>query len=312
MTEEQKMIYELLVELDEICSNHNLNYFLSPRMTLSIYARHELPASPLQGVLFLPVHQMEQFRLAVEQDKREDRYLDSMYDNPRYPNFSFRYTNTQSLCYCLNKGRNLRYPGIGIDICPIRPVYDVKEKGFSYRYLMGLECGWKQTCDLHKEMFSFQDRLWKIWVMILSAFGKEAFGRKLYRKLCTCFSQEVHGETGIERPQWQYYQAGRFDGTARLALKDHSFLVPKDMEGYLTEHYGEEYKKKAKTSFETPLVWMISPRISCQEFFEQAGDLSRMIRARRRLNVRDEKTQKYRQSFLDGWEICKQAAEQRQ
>ena len=63
---------------------------------------------------------MERFRLAYLKEEREDRALESMYENKRFPGFFLRYEDKNSLCFRMDEGRNYEYPGIGIDIYPLR------------------------------------------------------------------------------------------------------------------------------------------------------------------------------------------------
>ena len=43
-----------------------------------------------------------------------------MNNNKRFYGFFLRYTDLDTLCFRLNEGRNYKYPGMGVDILPLR------------------------------------------------------------------------------------------------------------------------------------------------------------------------------------------------
>ena len=63
---------------------------------------------------------MERFRLAVEKETPDGRIVESMNNNKRFYGFFLRYTDLDTLCFRLNEGRNYKYPGMGVDILPMR------------------------------------------------------------------------------------------------------------------------------------------------------------------------------------------------
>ena len=63
---------------------------------------------------------MERFRLAVEKETPDGRIVESMNNNKHFYGFFLRYTDLDTLCFRLNEGRNYKYPGMGVDILPLR------------------------------------------------------------------------------------------------------------------------------------------------------------------------------------------------
>ncbi len=59
---------------------------------------------------------MERFRLAVDEDPREKRALESMKSHKWFSGFYLRYTNTDTLCLNLDNTRDYAFPGIGVNI----------------------------------------------------------------------------------------------------------------------------------------------------------------------------------------------------
>ena len=62
MNKKQQVILSLLKEIDEICRKHQIEYFLSPRLTLCAVQEQPFPQNPLFGVVLMKVPEMERFR----------------------------------------------------------------------------------------------------------------------------------------------------------------------------------------------------------------------------------------------------------
>ena len=55
MNKKQKVIVSLLKEIDEICRQNNIMYYLSPRLTLCAVTEQPFPQNPLFGVGMMKV-----------------------------------------------------------------------------------------------------------------------------------------------------------------------------------------------------------------------------------------------------------------
>ena len=91
MNKKQKVILSLLQEIDEICRRNKIEYYLSPRLTLCAVEGHPFPQNPMFGVVLMKTADMERFRLAVDEDPREKRALESMKSHKWFSGFYLRY-----------------------------------------------------------------------------------------------------------------------------------------------------------------------------------------------------------------------------
>ena len=87
MNKKQKVILSLLQEIDEICRRNKIEYYLSPRLTLCAVEGHPFPQNPMFGVVLMKTADMERFRLAVDEDPREKRALESMKSHKWFSGF---------------------------------------------------------------------------------------------------------------------------------------------------------------------------------------------------------------------------------
>ena len=106
MNKKQKVILSLLQEIDEICRRNKIEYYLSPRLTLCAVEGHPFPQNPMFGVVLMKTADMERFRLAVDEDPREKRALESMKSHKWFSGFYLRYSVPES-----GQHQRLRIPG---------------------------------------------------------------------------------------------------------------------------------------------------------------------------------------------------------
>ena len=181
MNKKQKVILSLLQEIDEICRRNKIEYYLSPRLTLCAVEGHPFPQNPMFGVVLMKTADMERFRLAVDEDPREKRALESMKSHKWFSGFYLRYTNTDTLCLNLDNTRDYAFPGIGVNIFPLRtPVASVKAE----RRLSRDENAWTELCHINYADRNFRSRVNRT-IMRLQCMitGRQGQAAHLYDRL---------------------------------------------------------------------------------------------------------------------------------
>ena len=303
MNDEQKVILSLLKEIDAVCQDEQIPYFLSPRLTLNAYYQAGIPENPLFGTIFMKAADMERFRTAASGKLKKNRALESMMNSPYFPGFYLRYVHTGTLMYHLNKGRNYLYPGIGIDICPLRQPGDSPKGLFSDR---SLETGWKQTCDLYNEEFTLQDKFCMIPVKVLELFGRRRLGAFIYQRLLKANSRKENKcRVYVERDPKTLYPAELFEKTRDIPLEGLVLKCPSDVRKYLKAHYGEDFRRRLATNYIPSWACMISTRIPCAHFIKEAGDLEELIWRRRDGYLKDKKGRNARIIADETWDYLK-------
>ena len=181
MNKKQKVILSLLQEIDEICRRNKIEYYLSPRLTLCAVEGHPFPQNPMFGVVLMKTADMERFRLAVDEDPREKRALESMKSHKWFSGFYLRYTNTDTLCLNLDNTRDYAFPGIGVNIFPLRtPAASVKAE----RRLSRDENAWTELCHINYADRNFRSRVNRT-IMRLQCMitGRQGQAAHLYDRL---------------------------------------------------------------------------------------------------------------------------------
>ena len=60
--------------------------------------------------------------------------------------FFLRYTDLDTLCFRLNEGRNYKYPGMGVDILPLR---GKQRSRLAHLWTRAQEVGWNELADYY-------------------------------------------------------------------------------------------------------------------------------------------------------------------
>ena len=279
MNEQQEVVFRLLTEIDKICRKNRIMYYLSPLLTLHAYMGKKFPEDPLAGVVYIKGRDMQNFRNAVEREMPENRFLDSMCVNPKFPGFYLRYTDTDTLCYCMNKGENFAAPGIGIDIFPLR---QMGQNGRKSRIWNGLEVGWRQTCDQFDEKYEPEEKLWKIPVRILSLFMRRKLGNLIYSQLTCCCSKKWTDNLGIYRYSWASCPADLFRKNRDIEFEGTTFRVPSNVYQYLKFFWGKNFRRKAVPEYQPSPIWVISSNVSYSTYFNYVKRSMKDITKKRR------------------------------
>lgn len=131
----QKTQLTLLTEIDEICRKKSLNYFLANESALSAYRSHRFEGERSTANIYMPFTDALKLRKIIKSEKNPNRMLDSLIDNPNYPDFTFRYSAEDTLYYHITDelGDCYRSHGIFVKICPLFMVSDNEDAELAYR-----------------------------------------------------------------------------------------------------------------------------------------------------------------------------------
>lgn len=304
MNKEQQEVFSLLMEIDKICREYRIPYYLSPQLTLRAVMNRPLSLNPLTGCVVMKVGDMERFRRAFGKKKRRGRVLESMYSHRFFPGFYLRYENTDTTCYCLHVGKNFRYPGMGVNILPLRggPASGRKEK-----ILDILETGWLETCYSYGIEWRFSSMMWGMLMRVLCLFGRGRAGRQLYRLFVRGRRNPAGGSYLLKngRTEARSYPADIFDRTREMPLEGYSFLIPDDYKRYLRTAFGENYAQISPGVYRNNFTVMTSTEVGCEEFQKEAGSQKRFLNARRRQFLMDTPMRRTKENFENAWDHIK-------
>lgn len=308
LNKEQQVLLSLLKEIDEICKKNKIEYYLAPRLALHAFYEKNFPASPLAGGVLMKLSDMDKFRCAFYEENAQHRALESMHDNKRFPGLFLRYENKDTLCFRMNEGRNYEFPGIGIDIYPLRGKINSRMKHLWNR---NLETGWKQFSDGRSQKYTWKEKVCRIPVGIMMIGGRAHLGRYLYTKFCANQNEQNADEYVIRlKSNTLYYPAKVFEKTQLVKLEGSYFPIPEDIETYLRIWFGKGYKSKLSEVYTPSLTVIISTYIGCEEFLENYSQEVNILLKERRDQYNKDKTGRKSRKYLDwSWNYVKMKGE---
>ncbi|MCI5530119.1 MAG: hypothetical protein MR406_08295 [Blautia sp.] len=303
MNKEQKEVLSLLTEIDKICRKHGITYFLSPQLTLCSVTGQPFPGNPNAGVVYMKIGDMEQFRLALEQEMPERRILESMNNNKRFPGFFLRYTNMDTLDFRLNEGRNFRYPGIGVNILPLRGKISSR---FRHLWNRVEEVGWIEMGDFYGDKRGKKKFLCRMFMRLRCITGRARLGRSLYRHFCKRQDVENTGEYVLRlKKKAVYFPRETFEAVRKVKLEGKTFCAPENLELYLAKYYGKEYRTKVFEKYIPKSSEMVSALVSYEDYFQEVGSQKSFIKKRNRARRKDTYGKNRRKYLTWCWNYAK-------
>lgn len=308
MNKEQQVLLSLLEEVDKLCTENKIEYYLAPRLAVHAVYGDGMPGSPLAGGILMKLSDMERFRQAFSREKLEDRALESMCEYERFPGFFLRYEDKNSLCFRMDEGRNYGYPGIGIDIYPLRGQASSR---LAHLWNRCLELGWLQFCDGRSWEFTWKEKLCKIPVGILMAGGRARLGKHLYTKFYES-QKECRGKNYVVRLKGTtlYYPKKIFAKTRRVTLEGVPLSVPDQIDDYLKVWFGKGFLNKLSEPYVPSMTVITSTNISCEDFLAKySQEVKNLVKERKDQYDKDKKGRKAREYLDWSWNYVKTKGE---
>ena len=266
MNREIKEVVKLLAEIDKICKREGIPYYLGPQLTLCCVTGQEI-TSPHAGVVYMRTADMERFRLAVEKETPDSRIVESMNNNKRFYGFFLRYTDLDTLCFRLNEGRNYKYPGMGVDILPLR---GKQRSRLAHLWTRAQEVGWNELADYYGDRKGRKKAICRFVMRLRLVTGRARLGKSLYRMLCKRMNVEDTQEYVVRlKKKAVYFPREIFDETETVVIDGRKFPVPGDTYTYLQKYYGEDYQEKVLDNYTVKLSEMVSARIRFEDYFQE-------------------------------------------
>ena len=122
MQENQRVIFNLLKEIDEICKKYNITYYAAGGTTIGA-ARHKgfIPWDD-DADIYMKRDEFYKFREAFKKENPKDRELGCLDDNPDYPGTIPRYIDTSTTNIARFNILGTCAAGVVIDIFILDPI----------------------------------------------------------------------------------------------------------------------------------------------------------------------------------------------
>lgn len=109
-------LYELLSEFDEICNKLNLNYSLFGRTACEALELNRIATMDYEVSVAMTIRDYLSFEEYVIKDKKENRSIESMNTNKKFPNLYATYVNDETIFWDPKEAGKIKCPGVRIQI----------------------------------------------------------------------------------------------------------------------------------------------------------------------------------------------------
>lgn len=261
MNDIQHKLFDLLRDLDGICSREGIRYYLCEETALAAYVKGGFFNSCLQASVAMAPKDVLRFIEAVSKEKRPDRITDSMFSNNKYPDFTVRYGDPNSLMLKLPLHETPEKPMVAVTIHMIR--YQPKRLVGIGNYIKKF---WKACC---KPAATVGGTLHHTAVAICNGIqhiGGTAFSRMLFKLWATMHQNRKGVKRSAINSDLFHYSSKLSASESKICFEGKEFSTFANLPAYLEETYGENYKTKTPSYIIPAPNLLISANISWETY----------------------------------------------
>ena len=274
MNDVQQTILTLLDEVKEICVSNDIQCFLGWKTALFAYYIGEFPEGAHEGCMIISGQDIEKFIRAVADEKKPNRDLEHLGNNPNFPSFYLRYADTSTLSISKVEARGYRCYGIGIEIHVIRALPDSKQQERVQRVI---ERGFARKAHVSKP------RTLKHKVLIgAAAVYTHGFSEKHTKKTFHNWL-DLYGQENTERvfirgrfEKNRYFMRDFFESVQEVDLYGHTFCVPENPELYFKAYYPGINQMKLVQLSKPDMAMINSADLPYQDYLKECGGYERL------------------------------------
>ncbi len=265
MTDVQKKLLNLLIELDTICQREGIQYYLCKETALSAYKEKGFFPSCYEINVAMTTTDALRFARAVKKEKRPNRVVDSMWNNKNYPDFTMRYGDTGSLMMQLPFNSASFHPNIAVTIHMIR--YKTARGAKIYRYTRPL---WKACVKPTSSVAGFSRRA----AVLACHFAKNLLGGRLFSRMLFKLWVRIHSHKNSKNVS---ICAGSYkfpnkllSGKTMVDFEGHSFPTFANLETYFLKEFDKEWKTCQPEYLMPSASLLVSAKVSYQDYLRRS------------------------------------------
>ena len=268
MTDIQKKLMELLIEIDDICKREKIKYYLCDETAHGAVVEQRFHKNCYRANIAMTSDAVLKFAEAVKKEKRADRVLDSMLSNKHYPDFSLCYGDVNTTMMELPCTMEGKLPYISVKIHVIR--YKPQTFGKYYKLTKSF---WDISHMKADEYSTFYKKAAITGCTVTTKIvGEKNTSRMLFKTWCSLFKPNKKSKKlamGMGKYNYDSSLLKQQNGIA--VLEGREFPVFGQVEEYLNKRYSCEDYREIKPKYPVPSAsLMISSHIPYAEYMEKA------------------------------------------
>lgn len=277
MTPIQNRLFDMLDEIDSICMNNNLKYFITGRLAVNAYLNGAVDSGNWIFSIFMPYNDILHLQDVVNSGIYENREIESVYTNEDYAEFTFRYVDSSSLYLQMEESATARKcHGIFIEIHPLYANYKSKLDQQASRY----ERFWRlYNQDYPKPCRDVGGKGVMRLKRKLAVATIKANKSKYHQKMLECRKKsqnnfDISSELYFERMNYtkiKIVPAKLLVDCKRYPIEGHEYCMPADAEKYLDIAIGKNWKNKNYTKKIAKLYCAASAEVPYKEFMSKVS-----------------------------------------
>lgn len=271
MTDIQKKLLELLIDMDDICKRENIKYYLCDETAHGAVMEQRLYKNCCRVNVAMTTDNILKFAEAVKKENRTDRILDSMISNPFYPDLTLRYGDPNTTWMELPYTEEDIVPCIAVTIHMIR----FKPQSFKKYYKLT-----KKFWEISHKKADEYSNFYKKAAITGCTTAKKVFGEKntsrfLFKSWCSQFKPNKKAKKfAIGSGKFSYDTALLKPENKVAVLEDREFPVFGQIEEYLNKRYGCEDFREINPKYPVPsATLMTSSHIPYLKYMEKAKSM---------------------------------------
>ena len=287
MDSNQNKLLNLLQEIHDTCEELNILYVLGGVTAEEADVFGRLAPDRYTAVVYMTLKDFLIFKNYVADNKSEDRVIEGLDNNNRFPGFFFKYVDKNTTYYDYNYGNTYICNGINVRIEILRKYYTPKKQ----KKLVQRERGFSFNSYRYKRKISAKSNVLKATTGFKLFFARKNMAKRLYND---CMNQYLetnefvpaYGIFNRKRTKLVKYPSYLLTGRRLVEFEGHELYVPKDIAKHTAKVLGrgpaENYYEPVNNS--TVVVSDITPY---EEYITDLKARHKTAKLRRKIRVAD-------------------------
>lgn len=299
MTDVQKKLFELLLEIKEMCEKENIDYYLCEYLLLDALQNQKITGTYHDFSIMIKAEDVKKFFKAVS--KKENREIECLANNPKFPGTYMRYVATDTLYFPIYRYKVYNKSGFAINVKILKnvPKNKIKSKIFT-----AMEAGMEINNNTVK--MTFRRFVCLFFIKLLGIMGSKNRARFVFNCLNSTTRKNGRKKYMYYKPtlgKRVKYKRSIFKESKTIKLNDIEFTIPKSKD-FIDINIGNPKKPVPMPSFGS--TYIIDENIPYKEFLKECKNQkfpNAFYRKRKILLKKDLEVKPYKKYVSKCWDL---------